>query len=100
VTVEWDFTDPNKVKDWSVVAYGAKGGISVKHPTWTTASLPYIPRTGTSTNNNTYVPPPAPTPTPTPTPTPSPTDPQSTFVAWADTIAPTALTAGTCTFGF
>jgi len=92
VTVEWDFTDPNKVNDWSVVAYGAKGGISVKHPTWTTASLPYIPRTGTSTNNNTYVPP--------ATPTPSPTDPQSVFVAWADTIDPTALTAGTCTFGF
>ena len=66
VIVEWDFSDPSKVKDWSLTAYGAKGPLTVKHPTWKTSdTFPFIPRKTTVT--------PTPTLTPTPTPKPKPT---------------------------
>ena len=56
VTVEWDFTVPSKVNDWSVVAYGALGPVTVTHPTWSTSdSFPFTPRAFKSTNNTTFV---------------------------------------------
>ena len=43
ITTEWNFTNENFAKDWSIVAWGEEGPISLTHNKgWESDSLPYI----------------------------------------------------------
>jgi hypothetical protein len=53
LTTEWNFSDPNTARDWSVVAYGTEGDISVKLDGYESDTLPLITRDSTSTGSTT-----------------------------------------------
>lgn len=76
-----NFSNALKAKDWSVVAWGAKGPVAITHRRgFTSDQLPVAPA------RNTPGPTPGPTP-PTPEPEPEPVDPcEADFEIWEDRV--------------
>jgi hypothetical protein len=100
VTIELDLASSYRAtvpKDWSVVAWGDQGGVSVAHSdsTLTSHSFTTISRRDGSSGDNTPDPEPTPEPTPDPEPTPEPTpDPEPVidpkyveFVDWVNAFS-------------
>ena len=74
ITLEFDWTVPNISKDWSLVTYGSKGGVTLTHNGGLTSdSFPNTVRQEASGGSPAPTPAPAPAPTPAPTPAPEPT---------------------------
>jgi len=80
-TAEWNWKRENLSRDWSVVAWGNAGKVTVKHTNAgaVTAHMPVAPA-----NGSTPAPAPAPTPAPTPTPTPEPVVPDFQLIEKTD----------------